>query len=319
MGRLATGALTTALTLSGFVATAGVAGAAGAPLPGPGGLQPITSYSDYPGALPAGCPGGADALVNVRFANGRGNTEADLRRLPVQAGDTIVMSWDDFAPGCKAADGTPAISVSLATYHNKTLNFDPSVDEELLGGWDACGSTGPTCEKSGGSYQLRITVPRPAGVSPECFLQIDAVLGLPLAVVGPHGSFYNNVIRGDAKPSMIVSATNFSTTCEETQPVETPRPTRVPELPNPKPVEVTPEVTTVVTQPPATTVTTLPTVTTTTKPEIPTEVEAETISRPRPTLPETGANATTGWLAVLGASLCAVGATLRRTARRFAL
>ena len=33
---------------------------------------------------------------------------------------------------------------------------------------------------------------------PACAYQVDAVIGGPLAVVGPNGSFYGNSTRGDA-------------------------------------------------------------------------------------------------------------------------
>src|SRR5687768_5459282 len=110
-GRFATGAITTALTLGGLGMATGVAGAAEAPPAGPGGMQPITDYANYPPDLPAGCPDGAGTLLVLQFDNGRGNTVSDLRQLPVVTGDVVMMSWTGFAPGCAGPDGTPLVPV----------------------------------------------------------------------------------------------------------------------------------------------------------------------------------------------------------------
>src|SRR5690606_34722062 len=57
--------------------------------------------------------------------------------------------------------------------------------------------------------ELSLVVRGPA-VSELCNTQMGFVIGLPLAVVGPSGSFYNAVLRGDDRPSMGIGATNFA-------------------------------------------------------------------------------------------------------------
>jgi hypothetical protein len=42
---------------------------------------------------------------------------------------------------------------------------------------------------------------------PGCFGQLDAIVGLPLAVVGPNGSFYSSGLRGGG-PNLLISAWN---------------------------------------------------------------------------------------------------------------
>jgi LPXTG-motif cell wall-anchored protein len=297
VGRLATGALTAVLALSGLAATAGLAGAAPAP-----GLQPITDYSTYPPALPDGCPGGAAALVNLSFSNGRGTTTSNLAQLPIMHDDTVTMKWDDFAAGCKGPDGSPSVTVALAAYHAEGPTFDMTKDEQLLPGWVGCGPGGSPCQRVGNSYQLILTAP---GTKVACNMQIDALLGSPLQVVGPHGSYYSNIPRVDQRPNMLVSAANFGVTnCVETGPVETtvvsPK-----ETPAAAPAEVAPIVA-------AATTTTAPT--TTAAPAVaPAEVMGIMAARE---LPQTGAQHT-GTLAGLGAALLAVGALLVTQSRRF--
>ncbi len=167
---------------------------------------PISSAAET--VLPAGCPDGAGALVDVAFENGRGGRTSDLRTLDVRHGDTVTMSWAGAAPGCLAPDGSLAIAVSLAGYTNPTLLFDPSIDETLLDGWDSCGGVSGPCDTAGGRSVLRVTLPTPADA---CNLQLDAVLGLPLSIIGPSGDFYTAIMRGSG-PNLLVSAANFGLT-----------------------------------------------------------------------------------------------------------
>lgn len=170
--------------------------------------SPVGDYSSYPAPLPAGCPDGAGALTGAQFDNGRGGTETDLRRLDLRNDDTLTMTWQDYAPGCLTSAGVPNIVVSLAAYHADTAVFDPSVDQQLLPGWQACGPGMTACGKVGARYQLSMTMP---SATVACNMQVEAVIGLPLAVVGPHGSYYNSLLRGDQRPNMLIAATNVTT------------------------------------------------------------------------------------------------------------
>jgi hypothetical protein len=168
----------------------------------------VTDYASYPAPLPAGCPDGKASLVDVRFSNGRGGDTADLRQLDVGDGDTLTMSWQDFHGSCKTAGGGPAVDVTMAAYDAGSATFDPSIDQRLLPGWVTCGPSTSPCAPADGRYQLSITMP---GIDVTCQVQAGAILGLPLEVVGPNGSYYNSVIRRDAKANMLIDATNFET------------------------------------------------------------------------------------------------------------
>lgn len=313
-----------AARLASGVATAGLAvgllaGTAGAAV-----LDPVTDYAAYPSPLPAGCPGGEASLLGVRFDNGRGNTASDLRQLPLRSGDTLTMTWEGFAPGCEG------LAVTLAVYSTHGERFDPSSDETLVShvSW----TDGPNV--------LSLVVPS-AGMDEVCYLQVDAVLGAPLAMIGPNGSFYNSVLRRDGGPNNLVSAKNFPAECTEPAPAPAPAPD-VPTTPppaEPAPVEAlqapapeapTPEapapveVESTVTPPPAApapSTTAGPVVEagavsaapTTTAPQV--EVLSENLNRAPSALPRTGGP--TGLLAAIGASLLAAGATVRRVSRHY--
>lgn len=178
----------------------------GAAAAGTGALPPVTDYATYPAALPDGCPDGPGALVGTRFSSSTGAEANDLRQLPVTAGAQVTMSWSSFAPGCTGPDGTPLVSVSMAVHLAESATFDPTVDQPLLPGWTSCGGQAGACTQVGGRFQLSVTVP-PIAVA--CAAQLEAVLGAPLAVVGPSGSFYSALLRGDDRPTMLISATNY--------------------------------------------------------------------------------------------------------------
>jgi LPXTG-motif cell wall-anchored protein len=321
LGRLATGAAVTALALGGIVAAAGAAGAAPVPS-GPNGLQPITEDASYPAPLPDGCAGGANALTGVQFSNSSGLTTGSFSNLAgsVHAGETLTMTWTGYTPGC--ADVTVSMAAYRITAESAQLGyFDPAVDQELLPGWTACGGDAPACEPVDGTYRLSITVPT---TDVACLWQLDALLGRPLAVVGPSGSFYNSKTRNSGEsmqidylhwgtdncvpatqPTTVTTLPTTPTTTPDTTPTTTPVTT-----PSTTPTSVAPEV-----QP--TTVTTMPTeveavqVSSTPTTEAPTEVLGITATR----LPETGAK-DSGLLAGVAAALLAAGAGLVAQARR---
>ncbi|MPY93827.1 MAG: hypothetical protein GEV08_12415 [Acidimicrobiia bacterium] len=256
---------------------------------------PITDYAAYPGPLPDGCPDGAEAVVGVRYTNGRGGEASDLRKLDLAPGDTLTVHWDDFAPGCTGTDDEPLVAVSLSAYDSPTPEFDMGVDQQLLDGWTACGAGLEPCPPGeGGGYALSLAVPGPA-VSQLCNTQMEFVIGLPLAVVGPSGSYYNAVLRNDARPSMGIGATNFP----------------IPDcVPGTSPTTASPPTTTPPTTAPPTTL-----------PEVgPVEVESSQVTAPPEVapvavagvsvrqLPATGA--ASGNLALAGSALLLAGAAL---------
>lgn len=265
------------------VALLGVAGTADA-----AGPSPITDYANYPAPLPAGCPDGAGALTGLSYSNGRGGTASSLWGLNVRHGDTVTKSWSGFDSDCLAADGSPAITVGLAAYDNPTLRFDPTVDEELLDGWAACGAEAGACTKVNNRYQLQVTLPGSA----VCNLQLDSFLGLPLAIIGPSGSFYSDASRGHG-PNRLLSASNFGLEpCVAPTTTQAPTTTAAPQVPE-APVATAPETTVAPPEAPTTTAAPLqppleelPEATTTTAP---TPVTAPSVSAPATTTTTTAA------------------------------
>ena len=201
----------------------------------------MTDYANYPGELPAGCPDGSGALTELSFGNGRGDTSATLKDLPLRHGDTLTMSWAGVQASCLGDGTAPAGGVSLAIYRTQRVEFDQMVDEELVAAVD-CGTTS-TCA-GGPRYRLSVAIPSAAEA---CYVQVDAALGSALGVVGPSGSYYSSSLRGSG-PNMLISASNFGGKCEPvptpttvtpiTTPVVPPAPTPTsaptPEAPSPK-------------------------------------------------------------------------------------
>jgi LPXTG-motif cell wall-anchored protein len=206
------------------------------------------------------------------------------------------MSWTAFNEGC-AVDGQPVVAVTLATYGtdpdpDHPYTFNGQVAQTLLFS-NSCGPGAETCGEDG-TYRLSLVIPltMPATAEP-CYAQVDAVLGAPLTIVGPGGSYYSPVSRIDEGPNMLISAgTATIDTC--VAPTTTTAP----------PVTTTTEAT----APTTTTPVLPPTVPVT---EAPTEVApaqavvASDVSATRQ-LPVTGAH--TGVLVLLGTSLILLGA-----------
>ncbi len=191
------------------LAVIGVTGAADANV----NVTPVTNYSAYPEAIPAGCPAGAGALEDLSFSNGRGDTADDLGGLAVKHGDTVTMSWLDFHQGCLDANKGPAIMVGMAAYDRGGPAFDPNVDQKLLGGWKTCGAGADPCAKDENRYHLSVITP----TTLPCDVQLDAFMGRPLKVVGPNGSFYSASLREDSEgQNRLLSAAHLTLKpCEE--------------------------------------------------------------------------------------------------------
>ncbi len=256
---------------------------------------PIEEYASYPAPLPDGCPDGARALIGVIYDNGRGGRESDLRRLDLRNGDTLTMTWDEYAPGCTTTDGAPAIAVSMAAYDAGAGTFDPAIDQLLLPGWTSCGLGQQPCTRTDAGYRLSVTLP---GTEVSCNIQTGAVIGPPLATVGPNGSYYRAVMRGDDRPTMLIGAANFATS-----------PCPPPTTAAPVVVAAATTTTTVRAAVAGIEVTQAPTSAPATTTTIGTQVEAATAS-----LPATGRG--DGGLVLVGVGALAVGALLlglRRT------
>ena len=264
-------------TLAGAFAT--TVGAA------PGAAAPTSDYASFP-QLPASCAGGSGALNGLEFSNGRDSAN-DLRSLGVHQGDTITMRWSGPSDGCRD------VAVSMAAYRAESVSFDPATNEDLLV-WTSCGADGTGC----GTHSLSLTL---SNAQDACYGQLDAVVGAPLAVIGPKGSYFNNLYRNDDRPNMLISASNYGEGCKDPVPPTTVPPTTVP------PATVPPATVPPATVPP-TTVTPLSVPPTTPPPTV-----LEALPQPK-TLPVTGANAQSRTL--LSLTLTAIGFGLVGSSRR---
>ena len=237
----------------------------------------VTDYANYPGELPAGCSA-EDALEDLSFSSPRATAD-DLRRLDIRPGDEITMSWSNYSDDCEGTE------VSLAIAESASASFDMHTDQELLNGYATCGDG---CGPIDGTYRLRVTVP----ATDVCMFQIDAVLGRPLAVVGPSGSYYGSALRRDGGPDMLISARHVaaSNVCVASTPSTT-EPAAVP------PTSVSPPTSEPAVVSPATVA------------QAPTAVLDDS-----ETLPFTGAGSAV--LATVAATMLAAGAAMMIAARR---
>ena len=265
------------------------------------GLPPVGNVAGYPAPLPDGCPEGAGALLGTTFGIGAGSTHDDLAELTLRAGDTLTMRWDRFAPGCLDASGQPAIAVTLAAHRMAGERFDPGVDQPLAA-WSSCGADAAACGGDGGSNVLRLAVPSAAV---GCRFQVDAILGRPLAVVGPGGSFYSAVLRGNG-PSMLIGAVGVDIPGCATTPTTVPT-TATTTVPTTAPPVTIAPTTTLAPIPPSPPITLAP--------------QVQGVSQVGAALPATGRS--TGGLTRSAAGLVAGGfaclAVARAAARRLAL
>lgn len=183
-------------------------------------INSINDYAGYPNdaILPPGCdaftvlqglqwqvdpdgagPAGASAPVG---------TLAGLGSLPF--GATVIMTWTGYTQGCASV-------ISLSVKRADGPVFDPATNQELLT-FVACDAAGNGCAQGPGSFRLELTMP--TFNQGGCHYQVDAVVGPPLDVVGPNGSYYSNVYRtsfpntmNENGDNMLIQANNGRGTC----------------------------------------------------------------------------------------------------------
>jgi hypothetical protein len=178
-----------------------------------GNPDPISNYSTYPtGVIPAGCAtNGPGILTGATYVSSKhpGDPKTSMADLDLDRGSVITMTWTGFAAGCEG------VGITLAAKATQHATFVPDDDQRIVNfvycqngsAFNACGNS----ETGFGPLQLTV----PSNVA-ACNYQLDAIIGRPLADVGPHGSYYNNLTRGDnGKPNgtandanMLISALN---------------------------------------------------------------------------------------------------------------
>ncbi|MDH4143824.1 MAG: hypothetical protein OEY23_01470 [Acidimicrobiia bacterium] len=136
---------------------------------------------------PAPCP--SDGLLHgLRFeVNGGEQVAEQLYDLTVRSGDVVTMRWDRYA------DGGEGCEVSLALYKAHAEAFSPDDDQTLLESQRCVPGTSLDCAAPAGGFEISIAVP---SLGEPCPIQIDAVTGTPLAVVGPSGGYYSSRLTG---------------------------------------------------------------------------------------------------------------------------
>jgi LPXTG-motif cell wall-anchored protein len=170
----------------------------------------ITNYGTYPqdGLIPDGCTQqGAAVLVGLSYAithNGVERTATSLSGEQLFINDQVTMSWTNYAAGCEG------IGVSLAVKSTDHNTFVITDNQHLIAGWQYC--SGSDCGGNGtGAGSLTLHVP---SKQQACNFQFDAIIGPPLADVGPAGSYYSSSNRASqnmAHPTdrnMLIGASN---------------------------------------------------------------------------------------------------------------
>jgi membrane-bound inhibitor of C-type lysozyme len=172
-------------------------------------IQSWNAYANYPNTLPdgQGMPAGCTAftlLEGLSFSLNGGAPVANMRDLPTMVGgDVLSMDWSGWTEGCETL-------VTLSVKAASTPDFQPTTDQALVDFAGCSGADDASCTVEGG-YHLELTMP-----ATLCNYQTDAVVGPPLDVVGPSGSYYSNVWRFShqtpqveaAGPDMLISADN---------------------------------------------------------------------------------------------------------------
>lgn len=159
----------------------------------------VTDYSSYPDTpqaqLPPGCDGGGLYQSQQYSLNG-GAPVDDPKQLPdINAGDTITMTWDATTPQCV---GAPIVLDVKVSQHP---TFEPGDDQQAYIPY-------AITTADGGPGSLSFTFPPLAEFGFGCAYQFDAIVGLPLAIVGPSGSDYSASVRGDDRRTTLIGYRN---------------------------------------------------------------------------------------------------------------
>ncbi len=150
--------------------------------------SPVTSnYGAYPNAsiIAGSCSvDGPSLLVGLSFsimpaASGILTGASDrLEFFPnLLPGDAVYMNWTDAASGCNCT------VVSCAIHSTNYLLFNAS-DNQVLSDW--------VWSRVSGAGSLVLVIPSRQAA---CRYQVDCIIGAPLGLVGPSGSYYSNVTR----------------------------------------------------------------------------------------------------------------------------
>lgn len=159
----------------------------------------VTDYANYPDTpqaqLTDGCDGGGLYHSEMFSLNGGApvHDPADLPQFVV--GDAITMTWDATTRECVGS----RISLDFKVSDGPTFDF--SVDQEAVIPF-------VYTVADGGPGGLTFIAPDLAPFEKGCNYQFDAIVGNPLAIVGPSGSDYSASVRGDDRRSTLIGYRN---------------------------------------------------------------------------------------------------------------
>lgn len=221
----------------------------------------VTDYANYPDTpeaqLPEGCDSGGLWHSEVFSLNDQGS-ESDPSNLPAfNVGDKLTMTWDGHTPSCNGAPVVLSLKVST------TPTFDYSKDQFAYVPYAITYlSDDPT---EGGSLSYILPSLARDDFPKGCNYQLDAIVGIPLKVVGPGGSDYSEGYRsnGHSRTTVIKWRNGSYEVCE---------------------LPTTTAPTTTTEAPTTTTSTTAPS-TTTSQPESTTEAPESTVAPTAPAVP----------------------------------
>jgi len=160
----------------------------------------VNDYANYPDTpqaiLTAGCDANGD-VTGVSFSANGGTAVSGLADLPeMNAGDVLTMTWTGVSADCVGSAISLTVKIAQEPVFKQNVNqlAAPSgYNTTIL--VDAPGS-------------LSVTLPDLASFGFGCAYQLDAIVGVPLAVVGPSGSDYSASVRGDDRRTTVFSWRN---------------------------------------------------------------------------------------------------------------
>jgi len=261
----------------------------------------VVDFDTYPSGPQSMVPDGCDAsgVTGLEYEVNGDGPFGSLAELPVVAiGDVITARWSGVGEVC---DGVPIV---LVVKSSKTPVFVVEEDQLLVEPFGVV--TGVAGQPGEVSIVFPDLIDAP---QPGCAFQLDHIIGAPLSVVGPNGSYYTGSLRPNGGPTTILSAFNGQIECV---PVEETTTTTVPD-------ETTTTVEATTTTEQATTTTVQPTVQTV---EVVQQQSIQNVERPRleragpASMPVTGSHS--GPAALLGCLLVTAGAIGLLVGRRFA-
>src|SRR6476659_10060110 len=161
----------------------------------------VTDYANYPDTPQAmlstpTCDSTGD-VEGVLFSANDGTPAPNLGDLPeLNAGEVVTMTWTGVSADCVGSAVSLTVKVATEPF------FDPAVDQIAVpGGYN-------TTTLLDGPGTLSLTMPDMFAFGHGCAFQLDAIVGVPLAIVGPSGSDYSSSVRGDNRRTTVFSWRN---------------------------------------------------------------------------------------------------------------